>query len=66
MEDKQMKYLGMSAGMWMLFSGSFQKQLVETLGCDHAAARQIAKKQSPGIRQSSPIFRNLKKTTAFR
>lgn len=66
MGDKQMKYLGMPAGMWMLFSGSFQKQLVETLGYDPAAARQITKKQSPGIRLSSPIFRNLKKTTAFR
>ena len=42
-----MKYLGMSAGMWMLFSGSFQKQLVETLGYDPAAARQIAKKAKP-------------------
>lgn len=30
-----MKHLG----MWMLFSGSFQKQLVETLGYDPAAAR---------------------------
>ena len=42
-----MKYLGMSAGMWMLFSGSFQKQLVEALGYDPAAARQIAKKAKP-------------------
>lgn len=42
-----MKYLGMSAGMWMLFSGSFQKQLVETLGYDPAAARQIAKSKAP-------------------
>lgn len=47
MGDKQMKYLGMSAGMWMLFSGSFQKQFVETLGHDPAAARQIAKKAKP-------------------
>lgn len=61
-----MKYLGMSAGMWMLFSGSFQKQLVETLGTTPPQPARSQKKQSPGIRQSSPIFRNLKKTTAFR
>ena len=38
-----MKYLGMPAGMWALFAGSFRKQLREALGYDGAAAAQIAK-----------------------
>ena len=29
-----MKYAGMPFGMWMLFAGSFQKQLTAVLGYD--------------------------------
>ena len=29
-----MKYAGMPMGMWMLFAGSFQKQLTTVLGYD--------------------------------
>ena len=38
-----MRYLGMPAGMWALFAGSFRYQLGEVLGYDGAAAAQIAK-----------------------
>ena len=39
-----MKYAGMPMGMWVLFSGSFQKQLTAVLGYDAATARAITKK----------------------
>ena len=38
-----MKYLGMPAGMWALFAGSFRRQLTEALGYDHAVAAEITK-----------------------
>ena len=34
-----MKYAGMPFGMWVLFAGSFQKQLTAVLGYDAATAR---------------------------
>ena len=36
-----MKYGGMPAGMWMLFSGSFQRRLTSVLGRDAVTARRI-------------------------
>ena len=39
-----MKYAGMPFGMWMLFAGSFQKQLTAVLGYDAATAKAITKK----------------------
>ena len=46
-----MKYAGMPFGMWMLFAGSFQKQLTAVLGYDAATARAITKKAKPQYRQ---------------
>ena len=46
-----MKYAGMPFGMWMLFAGSFQKQLTSVLGYDAATARAITKKAKPQYRQ---------------
>ena len=46
-----MKYVGMPFGMWVLFSGSFQKQLTAVLGYDAATARAITKKAKPQYRQ---------------
>ena len=46
-----MKYAGMSFGMWVLFAGSFQKQLTAVLGYDAATARAITKKAKPQYRQ---------------
>ena len=46
-----MKYAGMPFGMWVLFSGSFQKQLTAVLGYDAATARAITKKAKPQYRQ---------------
>ena len=36
-----MKYTGMPFGMWMLFAGSFQKQLTAVLGYDADTAKAI-------------------------
>ena len=46
-----MKYIGMPMGMWVLFAGSFQKQLTTVLGYDAATARAITKKAKPQYRQ---------------
>ena len=46
-----MKYAGMPFGMWMLFAGSFQKQLTAVLGYDAATARAITKKAKLQYRQ---------------
>ena len=46
-----MKYIGMPMGMWVLFAGSFQKQLTAVLGYDAATARAITKKAKPQYRQ---------------
>ena len=42
-----MKYAGMPFGMWVLFAGSFQKQLTAVLGYDADAAKQITKIAKP-------------------
>ena len=42
-----MKYIGMPMGMWVLFVGSFQKQLTAVLGYDADAAKAITKKAKP-------------------
>ena len=39
-----MKYLGMPAGMWALFAGSFQNRLADVLGYDRPTAEKITKK----------------------
>ena len=46
-----MKYAGMPMGMWVLFAGSFQKQLTAVLGYDADAAKQITKTAKPQYRQ---------------
>ena len=46
-----MKYAGMPFGMWVLFAGSFQKQLTDVLGYDAATARAITKNAKPQYRQ---------------
>ena len=46
-----MKYAGMPFGMWVLFAGSFQKQLTAVLGYDAATAKAVMKKAKPQYRQ---------------
>ena len=46
-----MKYAGMPFGMWVLFAGSFQKQLTAVLGYDAATAKQITKTAKPKYKE---------------
>ncbi len=46
-----MTYFGMPFGMWVLFAGSFQKQLTEVLGYDTDTAKAITKKAKPKYRE---------------
>ena len=55
-----MKYAGMPMGMWVLFAGSFQKQLTAVLGYDAATAKAITKRQSHNTGRSSAGCRSLK------
>ena len=61
-----MKYIGMPMGMWVLFAGSFQKQLTAVLGYDAATARAITKRQSRNTGRSFAGCRSLKKRIASR
>ena len=40
-----MRYIGMPAGMWLLFAGAFRRQLVETLGFGAAQAFTLSASQ---------------------
>ncbi|MBO6230045.1 MAG: L-2-amino-thiazoline-4-carboxylic acid hydrolase [Ruminiclostridium sp.] len=54
-----MKYAGMPAGMWLIFSGSFRKNLISALGYDAGAAGGItakARKKYREIISSVPEF----------
>ena len=42
-----MKYAGMPFGMWVLFAGSFKKQLTLIFGYDADMAKTITKKAKP-------------------
>ena len=46
-----MRYVGMPAGMWALFAGSFRKKLTEVLGYDRATAENIAEKARGRFRE---------------
>ena len=59
-----MKYAKMPFGMWMLFAGSFQKQLTTVLGYDADTAKAITKKAKPQYRQIMLVCRSLKRPTA--
>ena len=37
-----MKYIGMPIGMWVLFAGSFQKQLTVVFGCGMDTAKAVS------------------------
>ena len=46
-----MKYTGMPMGMWLLFSGSFKKQLTDVLQYDAQTAKRIAARAKPRYRE---------------
>ncbi len=54
-----MRTIGMPAGMWLLFAGSFRRQLAQTLGISAAQAREIterAKRRYRHILRGLPEF----------
>ena len=46
-----MKYVGMPMGMWVLFAGSFRRQLTAVLGYDSDTAREITRKAKPRYKE---------------
>lgn len=42
-----MKYAGMPMGMWILFSGSFRRQLTDSFGLDKSEAKAVTKAAKP-------------------
>ena len=61
-----MKYAGMPFGMWVLFAGSFQKQLTAVLGYDAAAARAITKKAKPKYKEIIAKLPEFEKADRFK
>ena len=61
-----MKYIGMPMGMWVLFAGSFQKQLAAVFGYDADAAKAITKKAKPKYREIISELPEFEKATASR
>ena len=61
-----MTYFGMPFGMWVLFAGSFQKQLTEVLGYDTDTAKAITKKAKPKYREISSELPEFEKSDRFK
>ena len=61
-----MNTIGMPAGMWLLFAGSFRKQLTETLGYDAIRAREITGKAKHEYRQILRRLPTFEKGDRFR
>ncbi|MGX8705302.1 MAG: hypothetical protein ACSW8J_01885 [bacterium] len=61
-----MKTIGMPAGMWLLFAGSFRKQLTETLGYDAVRAREITGKAKREYKRSIRGLPEFEKGDRFR
>lgn len=61
-----MKYAGMPLGMWVLFAGSFQKQLTAVLGYDKATAKQITKTSKPKYKEIIAKLPEFEKTDRFK
>ena len=61
-----MKYAGVPLGMWVLFAGSFQKQLTAVLGYDADTARAITKKAKPKYREIISELPEFEKADRFK
>ena len=61
-----MKYAGMPMGMWMVFSGSFTKNLTDIFGIDKAAADEVRRKAKPKYKEIITELPSLKKPTALK
>ena len=61
-----MTYFGMPFGMWVLFAGSFKKQLTEVLGYDTDTAKAITKKAKPKYREIISELPEFEKSDRFK
>ncbi len=61
-----MKYAGMPTGMWVLFSGSFRKQLTAVFGYDADTAKKITKKAKPEYKRIIADLPAFEKADRFR
>jgi len=59
-------YFGMPFGVWVLFAGSFQKQLTEVLGYDTDTAKAITKKAKPKYREIISELPEFEKSDRFK
>ena len=61
-----MRWTGMPMAMWVLFAGSFQKQLTAVLGYDTDTARKITEKAKPKYREIITKLPEFEKGDRFR
>ena len=61
-----MKYAGMPAGMWMLFSGSFRRHLTSVLGYDTKTAGAITAKARPKYKEIIASLPEFEKADRFK
>ena len=61
-----MKYAGMPAGMWMIFSGSFRRHLTSVLGYDTKTAGAITAKARPKYKEIIASLPEFEKADRFK
>ena len=61
-----MKYIGMPAGMWMLFAGSFQNHLTSVLGFDRETAASITAWAKPKYKEIIASLPEFEKADRFK
>ena len=61
-----MRYIGMPAGMWMLFSGSFRKHLISVLGYNAKRADTITIKAKTGYKEIIGSLPEFEKADRFK
>ena len=61
-----MKYMGMPAGMWLMFKNSFRRQMVSVLGMDAQTAAQATAAAGPRYRQIIQKLPEFEKADRFK
>ena len=61
-----MKYIGMAMGMWILFKGSFQKNMISVLGFSESAAKDITRKAKPKYKEIIASLPEFEKADRFK
>lgn len=61
-----MRYAGMPWGMWLLFAGSFRRQLSEVYGYDPETARAIVGKAKPQYKEIIARLPEFEKADRFK